>query len=198
MEASELKEILEQHKLWIETNGVQGQRADLRGANLIGANLKDAYLEGALLNYAILQGANLGGTDLGGADLQGANLGGTDLGGAYLGFANLRDAYLGGAYLGGAYLGGATLEGADLTGAILPDISWVIPGCLAQLNKINYGFYLKKENKHENFIQDSLGFFIQNNPEEGTFDMLLGDRIIRGIPDWVKYSGLKQAAAESV
>jgi len=81
---------------------------------------------------------------------------------------------------------------------ILPDISWIIPGCLAQLNEIKYCFYLEKENKHENFIQDSLGFFIQNNSEEGTFDMLVEDRIIRNIPDWVKYSGLKQAATESV
>ena len=118
MEASKLKEILEQHRLWIETNKVQGKRAELSGANLTGAYLKDA------------------------------------------------------------------------TG--LPDISWIIPGCLFQLNENMHGFYLKKENKFVNFAQDSFGFFIQDNREEKTFDMLLGDRIIRGIPDWVKYSGLKQ------
>jgi hypothetical protein len=80
----------------------------------------------------------------------------------------------------------------------LPDISWIIPGCLAHLNQIKYEFYLYKERKYENFIQDSIGFFIQDNLEEKTFDMLLGDRIIRGIPDWVKYSGLRQVATESV
>ena len=88
----------------------------------------------------------------------------------------------------------ANLTDANLTNAILPDISWVIPGCLAQLNQIAYGFYLIKERKYENFIQDSFGFFIQDNWEEKTFDILVGDRIIRNIPDWVKYSGMKQVA----
>jgi predicted XRE-type DNA-binding protein len=60
------------------------------------------------------------------------------------------------------------------------------------------GFYLEKERKWDNFVQDSLGFLIQDNSEEKTFDMLVGDRIIRGIPDWVKYSGLKQIALVSV
>jgi hypothetical protein len=54
-----------------------------------------------------------------------------------------------------------------------------------------------KESKWENFIQDSFGFFIQDNPTEGIFDMLVEDKIIRGIPDWVKLSGLKQIASES-
>lgn len=54
------------------------------------------------------------------------------------------------------------------------------------------GFYLDKESKWENLSQDSFGFFIQDNPIEKTFDMLLGDRIIRNIPDWVKYAGIKQ------
>jgi uncharacterized protein YjbI with pentapeptide repeats len=159
MDASKLKEILEQHKLWIETNGKQGERANLKGAflyhaSLYSANLRGANLEGANLEYANLWRANL-----------------TD-----------------------ANLGGANLSGANLTDAILPDISWIIPGCLAQLNEIKDSFfYLEKENKPVNFIQDSIGFFIQDNLEEKTFDMLLGDRIIRGIPDWVKYSGMKQA-----
>ena len=160
MEASELKAILEQHRLWLAGKG--GSRADLKNADLRGANLEDADLTGANLYRANLTGANL------------------------------RDAYLTGANLGSAYLTGAYLAGAKLAGAILPDISWIIPGCLAQLNQISYSFYLKKENKHENFIQDSLGFFIQNNPEEGTFDMLVGDRIIRNIPDWIKYSGMSK------
>jgi hypothetical protein len=152
MEASELNEILKQHRVWIDGKG--GSRANLYGADLWDANLRDANLRGA-----ILWGANLA-------------------------CANLS---------------GANLERADLTGAILPDISWVIPGCMAQLNEINsFGFFLGKERKYDNFVQDSIGFFIQDNVEEKTFDMLVGDRIIRNIPDWVKYSGMKQDATESV
>ena len=108
--------------------------------------------------------------------------------------ADLYDANLTGANLYGANLTGAYLVGANLTDAILPDISWIIPGCLVRLNQIKYGFYLEKEDKKRNFVQDSFGFFIQDNREEKTFDMLLGDRIIRGIPHWVKYTGLKQVA----
>jgi len=178
MEASELKEILEQHWLWIETNKAQGKRANLEGANLEGANLRGVDLTGA----------NLEDADLTGANLTGANL--TD--------ANLYGADLRGANLTGADLAGADLAGANLTDAILPDISWIIPGCLVQLNHVNYDFYLEKEDKRDNFIQDSIGFFIENNMKEKTFDILAGDRIIRGIPDWVKYSGMKQVVTESV
>ena len=162
MEASKLKEILDQHKLWIETKGKQGKRAYLGGAILTRANLTRANLYCANLSLANLTDANLTGASLTGASLTGANL--TD--------ANLTD--------------------ANLTGVILRDISWIIPGCLVQLNQIKYNFPLYKEVKYDNFVQDSFGVFIQDNREEKTFDMLLGDRIIRGIPDWVKYSGLKQ------
>ena len=165
MEQSKLKEILEQHRLWIDGKG--GKRANLCGANLTDANLTDANLMGADLRGSSLMGADLEDADLICADLEGANL------------------------------RGANFTGADLTNTILPDISWIIPGCLVQLNQIKYSFPLYKEVKYDNFIQDSFGFVIQNNEEEGTFDMLLGDRIIRGIPHWVKYSGLKQILADS-
>ena len=173
--ATELKSILAEHKLWVETYRVQGTRAILVDANLVGADLR---------------GANLVGANLRGADLRGANLERANLKDAYLVDANLT-----GANLSGANLTGANLSGANLTNTILPDISWIIPGCLAQLNKIKHAFYLEKDRKWDNFIQDSLGFFIQDNVEEKTFDMLVEDRIIRNIPDWVKYSGMKQVAA---
>ena len=178
MEASKLKEILDQHLLWYQTNGVQGEPANLRGADLGGANLMNANLIGANLIGANLMNANLIGANLMNASLYGADLEGADLGGANLWRANLWR--------------------ANLTNAILPDISWIIPGCLVQLNQISCPFYLAKEDKCDNFVQDSFGFFIQNNREEDTFDMLVEDRIIRSIPDWVKYSGLKQIASESV
>ena len=212
METSELKEILDQHRLWLETNGVQGELAnlegaDLRGADLTGANLRSAelrradltgaYLTGAYLTNANLTNAYLTDAYLTGAYLNGAYLMGADLRGAYLHGAYLHGAYLHGANLGGANLGGANLRGANLTGAVgLPNVSWIIPGCLVQLNHIKYEFYLEKEGKWESFVQDSFGFIIQNNPEEGTFDILVEDRIIRGIPDWVKYSGLKKLVEE--
>ena len=177
METSKLKDILEQHKLWVDGKG--GKRADLQGASLRGANLTDANLTGASLT---------------GADLRSANLTG-----ANLTVANLTGAILTRADLWRANLEGANLWRASLTGAKdLPDISWIIPGCLVQLNQIKYSFPLNKEDKWDNFVQDSFGFIVQNNGAEGTFDMLAGDRIIRNIPHWVKYSGLKQIASESV
>ena len=217
MEQPELNEILEQHKLWIETNGAEGKRANLKDAYLRAANLLGARLNRANLRYAYLNGAKLTGANLNGADLTGADLGGANLTDADLRGANLTDADLRGADLTGADLRGADLTGADLTGAnltdanltganltganltdaILPDVSWIIPGCLVQLNQIKYGFYLKNS-KWEDFVQDSFGFIVQNNVAERTFDMLAGDRIIRNIPDWVKYSGLKQIESESV
>lgn len=55
MEQSELNEILNKHKLWL--NGVGGKRAYLREAYLQGAYLRGAYLRGADLRGADLQGA---------------------------------------------------------------------------------------------------------------------------------------------
>jgi len=195
MEQTELNLILGQHKLWVDGKG--GKRADLRNADLRGAKLKDADLRRANLRRANLYAANLTGANLKGAFLTGAFLTGAFLTGANLEDVSFINAYLEGANLNGANLEGANLNGAflrdaDLTGAILPDISWIIPGCLVRLNRIKYNFYLYKEDKYENFVQDSFGFFIQDNVEEKTFDMLLGDRIIRNIPDWVKYTVIKQ------
>jgi len=107
--ATELKSILDQHQLWIETNGVQGQCARLEGADLRGANLEGANLRAANLRDADLEGATLEGATLKGADLQYANLTGADL----------RYANLTGADLEGAHLSFANLKGAILTGTIL-------------------------------------------------------------------------------
>ena len=193
MEQSKLKEILEQHRLWIDGKG--GKCANLINENLRGANLKDANLRGANLSGADLWDANL--SD---ASLTGANLYNADLRGAILRDANLEDVSFINANLTGANLTGANLtithfENASLDSIIgLPDVSWIIPGCLVRLYKFRQHFFVTKENKlrNLNFAQDSFGFFIQNNVEEKTFDMLVEDRIIRNIPDWVKYSGLKQ------
>ena len=55
----ELKEILEQHKLLLDSDEKEGKRADLTDADLSGANLS-----GANLSYANLSGANLRCVDL--------------------------------------------------------------------------------------------------------------------------------------
>jgi hypothetical protein len=186
MEASELKEILDQHELWIDGKGgscADLTGADLRSADLTGVDLRGANLEGANLKGAYLWCANLTGAYLHRANLMGANLSGADL---YC--AEFR-----GANLSGANLSGANLYCAYLNNAIgLPDISWIEPGILVQLNNVYDNFYVNRKCKQDNFIQDSIGMFIQNNPEDETIDMLVGDRIIRNIPDWVKYSGMKK------
>ena len=191
MEASKLNSILEQHRLWAESNHEQGERANLRHAYLKGTCLRDVNLEEAYLKGANLSGSNLKHANLKHANLTGVNLVGADLSDANLECANLECANLRGANLRGANLTNTNLSGVNFKDAIvMPDISWIIPGCLAQLSEINCDFYLIKERKYQNFVQDSLGFIIQDNLEEETFDMLIGERIVRGIPDWVKYSGL--------
>jgi uncharacterized protein YjbI with pentapeptide repeats len=93
----ELAEIQAKHRLWRDTAGAEGERADLSGADLSGADLSGAYLSRA---------------DLSGADLSRAYLSDADLSGADLSRADLS-----GAYLSRAYLSRADLSGADLSGA---------------------------------------------------------------------------------
>ena len=67
-----LKDILEDHKLWLSEPAGQEthERANLKWAYLKWANLKWAYLEGANLEGANLEGANLEGVYLEGANLK--------------------------------------------------------------------------------------------------------------------------------
>ncbi len=97
MDTKELQDILDQHKLWVESEEKEGRQADLRGADLEGAvlgaaNLRRANLESANLVGAKLFGANLVGANLTYAKLEGANLTGTDLRGAYLEDSNIKGA----------------------------------------------------------------------------------------------------------
>ena len=74
-----LSAILKEHQLWINSNGENGERADLSnksliGADLEGANLREANLRGANLREASLIGANLLDANLIEADLEGADL----------------------------------------------------------------------------------------------------------------------------
>jgi len=105
----QLQQILQQHKLWLETDGNKGTQADLKGADLRGANLRHADLRDA-----DLRDANLLGVYLWDADLRGADLGCAKLQGANLWDANLQGANLWKADLQGANLLGANLQGAQL------------------------------------------------------------------------------------
>ena len=77
MKSEELKIILAQHVLWLNSN--RGEMADLREADLLGANLREADLRRANLREADLREADLRGADLRRAILQGADLRGADL-----------------------------------------------------------------------------------------------------------------------
>ena len=99
MKAYELKAIIKSHKLWLDSEGKEGERVNLKGADLAGANLIGANLSGANLSGANLRDANLSGAELRGADLSGANLIRANLRGANLIRANLYGAYLSGANL---------------------------------------------------------------------------------------------------
>jgi uncharacterized protein YjbI with pentapeptide repeats len=139
------------HYTWIETNGTEGRRADLREANLSDvylpyqvlaqarfwdANLTRAVLHEADLTKAELTNANLTqaflyeadlsqaemiGTNLTEASLEGANLTRAKLIEANLTEANLHNANLTNAKMWKANLAGANLQGANLTRADLQD-----------------------------------------------------------------------------
>jgi uncharacterized protein YjbI with pentapeptide repeats len=77
--ATRLHEILEQHQKWVESHGIEGNKADLTRVNLEGwdlsrKDLRDAQMGGSNLRGANLQGAALNGAILHEADLQDADL----------------------------------------------------------------------------------------------------------------------------
>lgn len=100
MDAKELKDIIDNHKMWLDSSNNTGEKADLRradlsgfdlrGADLSGADLRRTNLRGADLRWANLSEADLIGADLIGANLIGANLIGTDLSEANINGASLR------------------------------------------------------------------------------------------------------------
>ena len=113
----DLAEILDQHKMWAESGGESGVKADLCGVNLAKADLTGVNLQGAHLHRMNLAGADLSMANLRGAslvrsNLQNANLLGTELRGANLMGANLYGAE-------GLWFG--RLGGTNLFDAVLPD-----------------------------------------------------------------------------
>jgi len=110
----DINQIIEQHALWLGTDGEEGSRANLKGANLKVANLEYANLEYANLKVANLEYANLKGANLKVANLEYTSLAYANLKGANLEYANLEGANLRGANLRDANLKGANLKGANL------------------------------------------------------------------------------------
>jgi len=115
----ELKKILEDHNKWLESDGKEGEKADLKRANLQGANLRNVNLQKAELTEANLQGANLAQANLkdaslGNANLQEANIALANLQ-AYLVGANLQKAKIYLSKLQSAYLVAADLNESDLS-----------------------------------------------------------------------------------
>lgn len=83
----ELEEILDNHKLWLSSNGENGERADLRYADLSNADLRYANLRSADLSSADLRSADLSNADLSNANLRFADLRYADLSNANLDFS---------------------------------------------------------------------------------------------------------------
>lgn len=117
-----LKKILQEHKLWEETSGKQGKKANLSKVNLNGANLKGANLRGADLSDANLSGADLSKADLSEANLSGVDLFEANLSDSLLYAANLSEADLTKVklrkqFLRAINLSGALLRWTDLSGS---------------------------------------------------------------------------------
>ena len=81
--------ILQRHAKWLQSDGEEGEKADLSGTNLSGTNLSGTNLRYADLSYTDLSFANLRWTDLSNADLSNANLSNANLSGTDLSNANL-------------------------------------------------------------------------------------------------------------
>ena len=114
----DLKQILSDHKKWLDSNGEEGVAAELKnrklkGAVFVGANLKNANLEGAYLYGAYFKNANLKNANLEGANLKGANLRWANLKNTNMKNTNLERADLLQAELQETLLEGANLKMAE-------------------------------------------------------------------------------------
>lgn len=113
----EFAEAIDQHRLWAESGGKNGQLGDLSDADLPGADLTAVNLQGANLAKANLRGADLSMANLRGANLVEADLRETNLLGTEFSGANLMGANLYGAQ--GLWAG--RLGGTNLFDAALPE-----------------------------------------------------------------------------
>ena len=127
-----LTEILRQHKIWLDSDGREGKRAnlygeDLRHADLRGADLRSVNMRGAILDNLDLSDACFEDADLAEASLkyihapkglfQRANLAGSDFEGATLEASDLSYTEALGANFFSADLQGVVMQGANLRDA---------------------------------------------------------------------------------
>ncbi|HTA56957.1 MAG TPA: pentapeptide repeat-containing protein [Candidatus Baltobacteraceae bacterium] len=139
-ELLQVAEALDQHRLWVESNGEQGIRGDFAGANLSDADLTGVNLQGADLTKVNLRGADLSMANLRGANLVEADLRETNLLGAEFSGANLMGANLYGAQ--GLWAG--RLGGTNLFDATLPEAVGAYDGgkTIGQFTQAARRFYL--------------------------------------------------------
>src|SRR5205809_6343630 len=90
LQPGEIDGKVEGHRLWLESGGKEGKRADLTDKTLnLGSQLKGINLQGAILN-----GANFGDADLTDTNFQRAELRRANFGKAALRRTNFREADL--------------------------------------------------------------------------------------------------------
>src|SRR5881296_919705 len=135
----ELAEILDQHKIWAESGGESGAKADLCGVNLAKADLTGVNLQGAHLHRTNLVGADLSMANLRGASLVRSNLQNSNLLGTELRGANLMGANAYGAE--GLWFG--RLGGTNLFDAVLPESISAVDSskAIADATKVARWFY---------------------------------------------------------
>ncbi len=136
----EFAQVLDQHRLWVESGGNEGVRGQFAGANLAEVDLTGANLQGAELQKVSLRGAdlsmaNLRNANLVEADLRDANLLGTEFSGANLMGANLY---------GSQGLWAGRLGGTNLFDATLPEAVTALTGrkTIEQFTQAARWFYL--------------------------------------------------------
>lgn len=116
-----LELLLAEHRLWLESYGEKGARADFTGFNLSGKNLRGTNLRQVVFRRTRLIWADFSGSDLTGADLSGAVLNHADLSNANLTGAKLRGAVLRRAKLEGTNFHKADVRQADFRDTLLAE-----------------------------------------------------------------------------
>lgn len=136
----EFAEVLDQHRVWVESGGKEGAQGDLSGANLNGADLTGAVLQGAQMQKVKLRGADLSMANLRNANLVEADLRETNLLGTEFSGANMMGANLYGAQ--GLWAG--RLGGTNLFDATLPEAVAALNGgrTIAQFTQAARRFYV--------------------------------------------------------
>jgi uncharacterized protein YjbI with pentapeptide repeats len=136
----EFAQALDQHRLWVESDGKEGARGDFSGANLVDADLTGANLQGAQMQKAKLRGADLSMANLRNANLVEADLRETNLLGTEFSGANLMGANL----YGSQGLWSGRLGGTNLFDAALPEAVAALNGSrtIAQFTQAARWFYV--------------------------------------------------------